>query len=50
MPQKKLYNYLAERSTVLSNSDLVLSRSADPLKKEEGSDDHSGLMAPSPFS
>jgi len=52
VPQKKLYNYLAERSTVLSSSDLVLSNNAEALKKEasQNSDDHSGMMAPSPFS
>lgn len=52
VPQERLYNYLAERSTVLSTSDLALSDNAEAQKKESSqtSGDHSGLMAPSPFS
>ena len=52
VPQKKLYNYLAERSSVYSVSDLQISRSDNQGKTvpSDNSHSHSGLVGPSPFS
>ena len=55
VPQKKLYNYLAERSSVYSVSDLMMSGKenegkTNPSDNSNNQSNNSGMIRPSPFS
>ena len=54
VPQKKLYNYLAERSSVYSVSDLMISArendgKTNPSDNSNNQSNNSGMIRPSPF-